>query len=78
MVRPFVTLRVLLSRLNHDAGSSSGRGPRAAAWFADFLEEQGDSKMESLVLEGGIKGWVKGGEEFVKLMDGYEASTWEK
>jgi len=34
--------------------------------------------MESLVLEGGIKGWVKGGEEFVKLMDGYEASTWEK
>jgi arsenical-resistance protein 2 len=33
--------------------------------------------MESFILEGGIKGWARGGEEFVKLMDGYEASTWQ-
>ena len=35
-------------------------------------------EMESLVLEGGIKGWVCAGEEYVKLMDEYEAAVWEK
>lgn len=34
--------------------------------------------MESLVLEGGIKGWIKGGEQYTILVDGYEAAAWEK
>jgi arsenical-resistance protein 2 len=32
--------------------------------------------MESFILEGGIKGWAKAGEEYVKLMDGYEEAAW--
>ena len=59
-------------------GSSRGRGTRAASWFADYLKERVDEGMESLVLEGGIKGWACAGEKYVKLMDEYEAAIWEK
>jgi hypothetical protein len=27
-------------------------------------------------LEEGIKGWVKTGNEYIELMDGYEADKW--
>ncbi|KAF8859769.1 Rhodanese-like protein [Acephala macrosclerotiorum] len=57
-------------------GSSKGRGTRAAGWFADYLKEQNDRMMESLVLEGGLKGWATAGDEYVKLMDGYDAAVW--
>jgi len=40
-------------------GSSMGRGPRAAAWFQDGLNEIGNTSSEGLVLAGGIKEWVK-------------------
>ena len=56
--------------------SSRGRGPRAAGWFRDYLEEVGDNNMESLVLQGGIKGWVAAGGEFLNWVDEYEASAW--
>ncbi|KAL4933305.1 putative arsenate reductase (Arc2) [Aspergillus undulatus] len=60
-------------------GSSQGRGTRAAGWFADYIKEQGgDAKVRSWKLEGGIKGWVKAGEEFTALMDGFDAAVWEK
>ncbi|GAA6015048.1 hypothetical protein JCM11491_001640 [Sporobolomyces phaffii] len=41
--------------------SSSGRGPRTAAWYQDRLNERGISTDVSrgVVLEGGIKAWVK-------------------
>ena len=29
-------------------------------------------------LEGGIKGWVKGGEEYTKFMEGFDKAHWEK
>lgn len=32
--------------------------------------------MASLVLEGGIRGWVGGGGEFVGWMVGYDAGFW--
>ena len=32
--------------------------------------------MQSAILEGGIKGWVAGGEEFLKFVDGYEKEAW--
>lgn len=61
-------------------GSSRGRGSRAAAWFADYISEHGDggsgSDMQSLILEGGIKGWATGGSEFVEHMDGYDEAVW--
>jgi hypothetical protein len=62
------------------SGSSRGRGNRAAGWFADYLKERGDEgeRMESFVLEGGIKGWASAGEDYVKLMDEYEAAIWER
>ena len=58
-------------------GSSLGRGTRAGGWFFDYLLEHDTSGMKSLVLEGGIKGWVKAGDEYVACMDGYDASVWE-
>lgn len=30
------------------------------------------------MLEGGIKGWASGGEEYTRLMDGFDAVVWER
>lgn len=61
----------------HDeAGSSSGRGPRAAGWFADHLVHVGETEMQSVVLEDGIKGWARAGPEYVGLMQEYDATKW--
>lgn len=38
----------------------------------------GDNDMQVLVLEGGVKGWVKGGERFTALMDGFKPEHWQK
>lgn len=32
--------------------------------------------MQVMVLEGGVKGWVKAGPQFTDLMDGYKADYW--
>lgn len=32
--------------------------------------------MQSMVLEGGMKGWVKSGPQFTRLMDGYKETHW--
>ncbi|KAJ8080959.1 hypothetical protein PM082_017794 [Marasmius tenuissimus] len=36
-------------------GSSSGRGPRTAAWLQDYIDEVGDREIQALVMKGGIK-----------------------
>ncbi|KIY02786.1 uncharacterized protein Z520_01251 [Fonsecaea multimorphosa CBS 102226] len=60
-------------------GSSRGRGTRAAGWLADYIADQkGRAQLESVILEGGIKGWVSGGEEYTRWMDGFEAEAWKK
>ncbi|KAK6540209.1 hypothetical protein TWF694_009026 [Orbilia ellipsospora] len=59
-------------------GSCGGRGPRAAGWFADHIEDVGDVGMKSMILEGGIKGWVKGGSEYTECVEGYIESAWVK
>ncbi|OQE05298.1 hypothetical protein PENVUL_c025G00080 [Penicillium vulpinum] len=59
-------------------GSSAGRGTRAAGWFADYLEDQQNGEIKSLILSGGIKGWVAAGPEYISLMDGYNVSVWTK
>ena len=64
-------------KLSYDAGSSRGRGTRAAGWFQDYLDDQGDTQMASVILEGGIKGWATAGGEFVKWMDGYDEAVWK-
>ncbi|KAF4636487.1 hypothetical protein G7Y89_g1599 [Cudoniella acicularis] len=58
-------------------GSSRGRGSRAAGWFADYIQDQNDGRMESYALEEGIMGWATAGEEYVEMMDEYNASVWE-
>jgi arsenical-resistance protein 2 len=63
--------------LRFSLGSSRGRGTRAAGWFADYIKDQNDARMESGILEEGIKGWATAGDEYVKMMDGYDASVWE-
>ncbi|PQE22987.1 hypothetical protein CJF32_00004384 [Rutstroemia sp. NJR-2017a WRK4] len=61
-------------------GSSSGRGPRCAGWMQDYIDDVAKfgkkSKVDVLVLKGGIKGWVKDFEG--ALMDGFEEKYWEQ
>lgn len=57
--------------------SSRGRGSRAAGWFQDYIDERGDSGIESLILFEGIAGWAKAGGEFVEWMDEYDAAIWD-
>lgn len=33
--------------------------------------------MESIILEGGVTGWANAGEEYVRLMDGYQEEVWK-
>ena len=56
--------------------SSKGRGNRAAGWFRDYLEDQKNSDMESLVLTGGIKGWVATGDSFRDRMVDFDPAKW--
>ncbi|KAK3904280.1 arsenical-resistance protein 2 [Staphylotrichum tortipilum] len=55
-------------------GSSLGRGPRCAAWLQDYVHEDGGN-LESRVMVGGIRGWVRayGGG----MMDGYDEQAWQ-
>ncbi|KAK3177467.1 hypothetical protein K4F52_009758 [Lecanicillium sp. MT-2017a] len=59
-------------------GSSRGRGTRAARWFQDYLDDCGDTGMESLVLLDGVAGWATGGAEYVGQMSDYAAKHWQK
>ena len=59
-------------------GSCGGRGPRAAGWFADFLADHSSEGIESLILTGGIKGWVAAGGEYVEAMEEHEADKWPR
>ncbi|KIW07928.1 uncharacterized protein PV09_01835 [Verruconis gallopava] len=74
----------VISRVMFYCGSSSGRGPRCAGWFADYvaMRSQAEGVPENMaepqvyVLEGGIKGWVAGGAPFRALVDGYDENYW--
>ncbi|KAH0405437.1 hypothetical protein KCU89_g21, partial [Aureobasidium melanogenum] len=68
-----------ISKVIWYCGSSRGRGTRAAAWFADFVDEckEGDAVMESVVLLEGIKGWASAGDEFTTKMQGFDATFWK-
>jgi hypothetical protein len=34
--------------------------------------------VDVFVLEGGIKGWVQGGEDYISVMDGFVPSHWQQ
>lgn len=61
-----------------DAGSCGGRGTRAAGWFADYLQEKGDTALQNWTLQGGIKEWVAAGPEYTEWMDEYDRGVWVK
>jgi hypothetical protein len=78
-IHPSIHIHPHISLLTPTTGSSRGRGPRCASWFLEHVREvAGDNDMQVLVLEGGLKGWVKGGERFTGLMDGYRKEYWEE
>lgn len=76
-MQPSATFFGLRIQLNCFVGSCGGRGPRCSGWFADYIAEKEDTQIQSLTLAGGIKGWVKGGQEYTKNVDGYEAKYWK-
>jgi arsenical-resistance protein 2 len=41
------------------------------------LEDRGIDRIKSVILSGGIKGWVQGGHEFVEWMDDFDEKAWE-
>ncbi|CAI6331505.1 unnamed protein product [Periconia digitata] len=59
-------------------GSSSGRGPRCSAWFADYLADKDDKDIQSLTLVGGIKAWVKAGDKYTNAMHGFDPAYWKQ
>lgn len=61
------------------SSSEGGRARRCAAWFLEHVREvAGDEDMQVMVLEGGVKGWVRGGERFTGLMDGFREEYWKE
>jgi hypothetical protein len=64
-------------------GASNGRGPRCAGWFAEYIATRCNELGTPLspqvyVLEGGIKGWVAGGESYTVNMDAYQPNYWRQ
>ncbi|KAI1335031.1 Rhodanese-like domain-containing protein [Xylariaceae sp. FL0016] len=56
--------------------SSRGRGTKAAILLNEYLNDQKDTEMESIILEGGIRGWATAGPKFSDWMEEYDASFW--
>jgi len=62
----YPTLSTILAILSHvpkvifhcQSCSGQSRGTRAAGWYAEALKENGVTTSESLVLDGGIKGFI--------------------
>ena len=55
------------------------RGARCAGWFLDHVRNTAqDRNMQVMVLEGGVKGWVRAGAEYTQFMDGYDPEYWKK
>ncbi|KAF2763724.1 hypothetical protein EJ03DRAFT_303293, partial [Teratosphaeria nubilosa] len=60
------------------SGSEGGRSARCAGWFLQHVREvAGDAQMQVLRLEGGVRGWVRGGVAFRGFMDGFRREVWE-
>jgi arsenical-resistance protein 2 len=65
------------------AGSCGSRGPRCAGWFKDYVADMAvkacePAKIEVFALEGGIKGWVAAGDQYLRCMDGFKPEHWKQ
>ncbi|ODQ66217.1 hypothetical protein NADFUDRAFT_69465 [Nadsonia fulvescens var. elongata DSM 6958] len=66
----------LATRLNASkvviyCNSSRDRAIRTAGWFQDFIQEHNLINLEVVILTGGIRGWIAGGEKYTNLMEGF-------
>jgi len=73
----------VISRVVFYCGSSNGRGPRCAGWFAEYVATRCAElgvpvSPDVFILEGGIKGWVAGGEQYTVNMDAYQPNYWRQ
>lgn len=73
----------VISRVLFYCGSSSGRAPRCAAWFQEYVAERARAndvpeEPQCFVLEGGIKGWVNGGQAYTPFMEGFFPEYWQQ
>lgn len=75
----------VISRVMFYCGSSNGRAPRCAGWFADYVAHraaaEGHANFESpevFTLEGGIKGWIAGGPPYTAFVDGFVPDYWKQ
>jgi arsenical-resistance protein 2 len=61
-------------------GSCGGRGPRAASWFQDYIDDIAQfgrrSDLKVFILEGGIKKWVKEFEG--SMVEGFDERYWKQ
>ncbi|TLS29253.1 hypothetical protein PpBr36_00023 [Pyricularia pennisetigena] len=55
--------------------SDGGRGWKCANWFQDYVDEKGDTQIQGMLLEGGIKGWVK--RFGAKGVEGFDEKCWK-
>ncbi|KAH7399587.1 Rhodanese-like domain-containing protein [Pyrenochaeta sp. MPI-SDFR-AT-0127] len=53
-------------------------GVKKVAFYCDYIADKGDENIKSLTLGGGIKGWVKAGDEYTKHIDGFEPEYWKQ
>lgn len=73
----------VISRVLFYCGSSSGRAPRCAAWFQEYVAQRAKAdetteEPQCFVLEGGIKGWVNGGQAYEPFMEGFFPEYWRQ
>lgn len=59
------------------AGSSRHRGTTGAKLLEEIITAKGDDVLKSCILLDGIKGWARGGKEFVEFMDDYIEDLWQ-
>ncbi|KAF3309149.1 hypothetical protein TWF173_011381 [Orbilia oligospora] len=57
--------------------SSRGRGTRSALWFQDYIDDNNDAELKTMILVDGIKGWATSGDEYVERMDEYVEGYWK-
>lgn len=57
--------------------TSRGRGNRAAAWFADYIREQGNESIQSVALTGGILGFALAGSEYTNEIEEFDPQAWK-
>ncbi|KAF2099432.1 hypothetical protein NA57DRAFT_55402 [Rhizodiscina lignyota] len=78
----------VITRVLFYCGSSGGRATRCAGWFTQYVAQRAaddgpqvpgsQPEPHVFVLEGGIKGWMAGGDAYTRFVHGYNPSHWQQ